>query len=163
MAVLTLSSSSEHHNESFGKSTQFVVFLFCVCIYSEATCKSHFILQFIKFLNYFFKKKKILSLMSQTDVQWGQENPHPRAQRSHWSGGPEGWHFPVPTENQWSILFLACHQENSAGFSRFCHGMPKQNGGKYKIQQNQINFATKMYLLFQLRQCILTRCFFVHK
>ena len=33
---------------------------------------------------------------------------------SHWSGGPEDWHFPVVTKNQWSILFLTFHKVSVA-------------------------------------------------
>ena len=53
---------------------------------------------------------------------WGSNVPvrNKASQVSHWNG-PKSWHFPVITEHQWLILFLTCHQENSAFFSRFSH------------------------------------------
>ena len=52
---------------------------------------------------------------------------------SHWSGGPEGWHFPVFTENQWSIIVLICHQESP----RFSHtGNDGTKWRKVKIKKN---------------------------
>ena len=48
----------------------------------------------------------------------------------HLSGGSEGWDFPVITENQWSILFLTCHEENSALFCYSHIKIPEQNDKK---------------------------------
>ena len=71
---------------------------------------------------------------------------------SQWSGGPEVWHFPIVTENKWSLVYFTCRQENSA-FPRFFNAGTKWR--KIKMSTKPTNYVTKMFLLFQLRQWIL--------
>ena len=80
---------------------------------------------------------------------------------SHWSNGPEGWHFPVINENQCLIRFLACNQEKFAIFSRFSHGNDWTKWWKIQNSSKLTNFVTKMFLLFQLRQWLFALDVFV--
>ena len=77
---------------------------------------------------FYLRDRKLESIIA---VQWGRKIPtrgsnvpaeNEACRVCHWSAGPEGWHFPVVTENQWWILFLECHHANSIFFSRCTHG-----------------------------------------
>ena len=73
--------------------------------------------------------------------------------------------FPVATENQRSVLLLTWYQENSALFLvSHGNGEKKKKKKKHtKKQQQKKHFVIKMFLLFQLRHCILTLAATVHK
>ena len=134
-SILEFSSSSINCSAVCCSSSP-VLYFFCLLAASLSLAIALCLSRSARILQ--FKQKNYTAIESIADVQWGQEilakgsnilvwNKACRV--SNYSGGPEGWHFPVTTENQWSILFLTCHQENSALFSLNAHTeMLEQNG-----------------------------------